>query len=133
MFCYTLTLVWHKGTKTEIRDLFWSKDDANRAAHTFLRSLANPVWVKVLQGGPAACAQASVLLRGGDVFVCVDPLTEDTLRFCSLQQIKDLMRKRRLSVSGSKRELIRRIKCSLGYVPLLTGASSTGNGGVGCQ
>lgn len=60
--------------------------------------------------------QLSVILHGepGDVFVCVDKLTEDTMKVCSLQHIKDLLKKRRLSVSGSKKELIRRLACFLG-------------------
>jgi hypothetical protein len=61
--------------------------------------------------------QISVLLRPGDVnkdvFICVDEMPEDTVKAVPLQLIKDLMRKRRLSVSGSKVELVRRMRLAL--------------------
>ncbi len=118
--CWTLTLVWSKGTRLEIRELFWSLEDANAAARQFVQSVSSVVSVTVLRpGSDGVGSQVSVVLRNGngsigDVFVCVDTMMEDTIKVCPLPLIKDLMRKRRLSVSGSKKELIRRLLWTIG-------------------
>lgn len=110
-------MVWNKGTRLHVQELFWTLEAANAAARLHAATMPNVHTATLMQNCATLPVQISVLLRPGDVnkdvFICVDEMPEDTVKAVPLQLIKDLMRKRRLSVSGSKVELVRRMRLAL--------------------